>query len=317
MDQPRASHVALVQPSASRDFPPRFVDFATMTDAEIARLIGELIEYATIEPITVRARVDPRFGAECLRRSKGNVRHTGDDDIGRYRRDMEFGAWRYSWDAWAFTVDGVYCNAHHRARALRGASARTVIEISVAFGVPSDAVASGDRGKTRSQAFAIGKPKPAVSAVRAAMTIMRGGSAMKYADREVHQSYLVAEPALAAFPPISQYQAPFWGVMICLYPALPEKVAAFTHEMCANETTNVHSTIRLLRKRLRGEDSSIGRARSTDSQWWLALNTMMAFRAYAEGRSIERLMLKDQAKAKSASALGIVSWFNMQTKAGA
>lgn len=281
--------------SASDASIPNVVDFSKMSSDDIERTLNTLVRRAKSGAFIVRAMVDGRFATECLNRSRGNVRKLSKASVDRYRRDMESGSWRFTAEPWTFAVDDAFVNAHHRAEALRTCK-DVKIEIAVAFGVPVEAVVNMDRGNVRRQSDALGEHDKRVSAVRAAMTIRRGGTPLKYSDDEVRDALLQNAVAFGQFPYISRYPAPVWGVLLLLFPS--QKVAAknFAHELVANETVGVHSSVRLLRLRLRELKMD---------PWQTALVAMTAVRAFIDGRNITKLQVKDD-------GAGIVAWLNSQ-----
>ena len=284
-------------------FPPRFIDFTALSDAEMRRTIDELIEYAQVEPFTIRAVVDARFGRECIRRSLGNVRPTDSEEILKYRRDMDAGCWEETLDPWRFDERGAYVDAHHRAEALSGAKAP--LKISIGFGVPSKAVPKIDRGRTRRQSAVLGEDSKRVSAVRSAMTIQRGGRKGKYSDSEVQLALLRYASAFAVLPAPNRYPAAVWGVLLSLFPVYPEQIKTFAEQLLASEVDPVHSSVRLLRARLRKKDD----ARSRMTPWTEALSTMLAVRAFILGRPITKLQIKDGEEMNSNNDGGVWGWF--------
>jgi hypothetical protein len=300
-------------PAAAPIVQSTFIDFVALPSSTIVTVLDGLHQQSASRRFTIEALIDGRFAEEWLSRSPGNIRPQSDPVIDKYRRSMEAGQWDYTGEPLQMDLDGNTVNGHHRMTALANAETGTSFSTAVAFGIPRSAVSKMDRHKPRSQAWALGASGAHVAIVRAAMTVMRHGTPLQYSDDEVSEKLNTAAESLEALGNSRRFAAPVWGTLLCLYRAFPEKIAAFAYEMRANEADPVHSTVRLLRARLRGNTSPRVKGpagtRAVDACWWQAVTTIYAVRAFVEGRDIAKLSVQTDEKDATSESKSALTWF--------
>lgn len=265
-------------------FPPRFIDFTTLSDVETKAQVDELIEYGTVESFVIKAKIGKVFALDFFSRGK-NIRSESKATVDQYARAVQGDQFRNTGDTLKFSRSGRPGDGFHRLNGV--ADADKPIETFLAFGIEDDALDCVDQGNTRRPAVVLGVDKKVLAACKAAE---RAGSAKKtirkmsiHEQREVVNKYAGAVDALMSADGVhfsSKYPAAFWAVLILLHRKHPTHAVRFAQEMCAPETVEMHPSVRLLRKFLLINNSD-GGARL----WDVTLYTAVAVRHFVAGRS--------------------------------
>lgn len=290
--------------TAHRDpFPPRYIDFTAMPLDAVRAKLDELIEYSSIGPFTVRARVNAAFAAECLRRSTGNPRgKLCSPRMSEIARDIVNGRWDETLEPWKFIVTGAFRDAHTRAHALVSAS-KTVpsaaILVMVAFGAAESATKNMGSGEKWDPARVLNIPLAVKRAFIAAYVATNDWRIRTFSIDEIER----ARPAIEGLGGVhSKAPAPVWGVLISLHRRFPTQTTEFARQLAASAGEPIHGSVNLLREYIlkSREDGAAGHTASR----LRSLKSMTAVRAFIENKRISKLQVKD-----GESDDGLYGWF--------